>query len=65
MGFYQYIGPIGCASRGRYKDDGGTEQHIEVRKDNKSNAITTTTTDSMICQPIPIRVSKQGGGDYP
>lgn len=60
MQFYQYIGPCGCAMRGRYfesgnrfeKHEGGTYQALEVRKDGKTNAITTVTKDCMICEPV-------------
>lgn len=60
MQFYQYIGPCGCAMRGRYfesdnrfeKHEGGTYQALEVRKDGKTNAVTTVTKDCMICEPV-------------
>ena len=38
----------GCAIRGRYDESGKIEQNIEVRKDCKSNAVTTVCKDSMI-----------------
>ena len=37
----------GGAIRGRYNDEGKTNQHLEVRKDAKSNAITTVQKDSI------------------
>ena len=37
----------GGAIRGRYNDEGKTNQHLEVRKDAKSNAITTVQKDSV------------------
>lgn len=54
--------PVGAALRGRYigsggrhtKAEGGTAKFLEVRKDGKSNCITTVHTDSMIAEPIPI-----------
>ena len=54
--------PVGAAQRGRYtqtgnrnkKADGGTEQFIEVRKDNKSNCLTTVQKDSLVCEPVRI-----------
>lgn len=55
MSFYQYVGKTedtkSCAMRGRYVD-GGTQQQLEVRKDDKANAVTTVTKDSMICAPV-------------
>lgn len=52
--------PVGAARRGRYtqtgnrskKAEGGTEQYIEVRTDNKSNCLTTVQKDSLVCEPI-------------
>lgn len=52
--------PIGAAQRERYiqsgnrstKAEGGTEQYIEIRKDNKSNCLTTVQKDSLICEPL-------------
>lgn len=40
--------------RGRYNSDGKTEQQIEVREDELSNAITTVQKDSLV-------VEKKGG----
>jgi len=37
----------GGAIRGRYNDEGKTNQHLEIRKDTKSNAITTVQKDSI------------------
>lgn len=39
----------GCAMRGRYTEN-GTEQRIEVRKDEVSNALTTVQKDSLVIQ---------------
>lgn len=39
----------GAAMRGRYVE-GGTEQHLEVRKDGLSNALTTVQKDTLIIQ---------------
>lgn len=44
--------PVGAAQRGRYTDNGTTEQHIEVRKDGKQNALTTVQKDTLICEPV-------------
>lgn len=60
--------PVGAAQRGRYtqtgsrskKTDGGTEQFIEIRKDNKSNCLTTVQKDSLVCTPV--RVGQYGKG---
>jgi DNA (cytosine-5)-methyltransferase 3A len=54
--------PVGAAQRGRYiqsgnrstKAEGGTEQFIEVRKDNKSNCLTTVQKDSLVCEPLRV-----------
>ncbi len=45
--------PVGVAQRGRYNGN-GTEQHIEVRKDKKSNCLTTVQTDCMVGEPIRV-----------
>lgn len=52
--------PVGAAQRGRYVDDGKTEQHIEVRPDGKSNCLTTVQKDSLVCAPV--RVGQYGKG---
>lgn len=62
------IVPIGVAQRGRYiasgkrnvRCEGGTVQHIEARKDGKSNCITTVHKDSMVA--VPIRLGEYGSG---
>lgn len=68
MQFYQYIGKEedmvkGCAMRGRYCKS-GTYQNIEIRSDDKANAITTVTKDSMVCESIdttkPVRLGNIG-----
>lgn len=54
--------PLGAAQRGRYiqsgnrsaKAEGGTEQFIEIRKDNKSNCLTTVQKDSLVCEPLRV-----------
>lgn len=40
----------GAAMRGRYNSDGKTEQQIEVRDDELSNAITTVQKDSLVVE---------------
>ena len=44
--------PVGAAQRGRYVDESTTEQHIEVRDDDKSNCLTTVQKDSLVAIPI-------------
>lgn len=41
---------VGAALRGRYNSDGKTEQQIEVRDDELSNAITTVQKDSLVVE---------------
>ena len=61
--------PVGAAQRGRYtktgsrnkKAEGGTEQYIEVRKDNKSNCLTTVQKDTLVCTPVRIGQYGKGG----
>ena len=43
---------IGVAQRGRYKPNGETEQHFEIREDNKANCVTTVQKDSMACLQV-------------
>lgn len=38
---------LGAAMRGRYKNNGKTQQFIEFRKDNKTNALTTVTKNAL------------------
>lgn len=40
----------GAAMRGRYNSDGETEQKIEVRSDEISNAITTTLKNTLVVE---------------
>jgi len=70
MNFYQYIAPVGCTLRGRYvesnnrfvKHEGGTFQALEIRKDEKANAVTTVQKDSMVLENAnkPIRIGNIG-----
>ena len=53
--------PVGAAQRGRYEDDKNTSQHIEVRKDGKSNCLTTVQKDSLVCAPVRIGQYGKGG----
>lgn len=40
----------GVTNRGRYNSDGKTEQRLEVREDELSNAITTVQKDSLVIE---------------
>ena len=51
---------IGAAQRGRYNGGDKTEQHIEIRKDGKSNCLSTVQKDTLVCAPI--RVGQYGKG---
>ena len=50
---------VGAALRTR-ADENGSFKRLEVRGDDKLNAITTTTTDSVVC--VPVRVGSFGTG---
>lgn len=53
----------GWAVRGRYNEDGKTEQRLEVRKDDKTNSITTVQKDSVVVRPATIvgrRLNERG-----
>lgn len=47
-GGFSYLYAVGAAMRGRYNLDGKTEQQIEIRDDEISNAITTVQKDSLV-----------------
>lgn len=49
-GGFSYLYAIGAAMRGRYNSDGKTEQKIEIRDDELSNAITTVQKDSLVIE---------------
>ena len=54
---------VGGAWRGRYKPDGSTEQQLEIRKDEKSNALTTVQKDNVVVKGARIvnrRLDKDG-----
>lgn len=44
------INAIPCASRGRYTEDGSTEQQLEIHNDGISNAITTVGKDAYVIE---------------
>jgi len=47
--------PKSCAMRGRYQKDNSIKQNVEVRKDDKTNSLTTVQKDSLILQRGEIR----------
>lgn len=47
----QIIEPMICASRGRYNEQGTTEQQIEINKESTSNTITTVQKDNLVIEP--------------
>lgn len=51
-GGYSYLYCVGAAMRGRYNAEGKTEQKIEIRDDEISNAITTVQKDSLVIEEI-------------
>ena len=53
--------PVGAAQRGRYEDGKNTSQHIEVRKDGKSNCLTTVQKDTLVCAPVRVGHYGKGG----
>lgn len=52
---------VGAAQRGRYENDGKIHSHLEVRKDSKSNCLTTVQTDTLVCSPVRIGQYGKGG----
>lgn len=44
--------PVCVAQRGRYKENGQTEQRLEARPDGKTNTLTTVQKDNMVACPI-------------
>ena len=57
--------PIGAAVRGRYNDVGKTYQKLEVRKDEKSNCITTVGKDSLLAIRNKSNCLRVGGRNSP
>jgi DNA (cytosine-5)-methyltransferase 3A len=55
--------PLGAALRTR-NDDSGKYKRLEVRGDEKLNALTSIQTDSVVCSPIRVgTIGKGGQGD--
>jgi DNA-cytosine methyltransferase len=52
------IEPVICASRGRYNEQGKTEQQLEINKENTSNTITTVQKDNLVIEP---KIERIGG----
>ena len=52
--------PAGAALRTR-ADGNGSFKRLEVRGDDKLNAVTTTTTDSVVCAPVRVGSFGTGG----
>lgn len=50
--------PVICASRGRYNEQGKTEQQLEINKENTSNTITTVSKDNLVIEP---KIERIGG----
>ena len=53
---------MACAMRGRGDNN---EQQIELRKDNKSNSLTSVTKDNLLITPGTWRTHKDGHGFRP
>ena len=55
------------AWRGRYKDDGKTQQKLELNRSGKSNSLTTVQKDNVIVktEPNQINPSKKASGKQP
>jgi len=58
---------VSGAWRGRYKEDGTTEQKLELNQSGKSNSLTTVQKDSVVVstKPNQINPSKKAGGKQP
>lgn len=54
------IEPLPCALRTR-EDDTGKYKRLEVKNDSKANSLTSTNTDSMVCEPIRLGQFGKGG----
>ena len=47
--FWKLVNALSCAFRGRYKEDGTIEQHLEVN-DEFANCLTAVQKDSMVIE---------------
>lgn len=52
------VNAIPCASRGRYQEDGSTEQQLEIHDDGISNTITTVSKDNYVIEEYESYVTK-------
>ena len=57
------IVPLGAAMRTR-EDSAGRFKRLEVRSDGKSNALTTGSSNSLICTPVKLGEIGRGGQGY-
>lgn len=56
---------VACgAFRGRYEEDGSTKQQLEVRKDDKTNTLTSVQKDNVIVREKSKTVRSSGRGSY-
>jgi len=60
---YNYLEVKCAAQRGRYDDNGEIQQQFEVRKDEKTNALTTVQKDNFVIQRVAT-ASDIKGHDY-
>jgi len=60
---YNYLEVKGAAQRGRYNDNGEIQQQFEVRKDDKTNSLTTVQKDNFVMQRVDT-ASDIKGHDY-
>lgn len=49
--------PLYLAQRGRYVENGSTEQHFEVQSSGKTNTLTTVQKDNLVAEPLNPLVS--------
>ena len=54
------VEPLPCALRTR-EDETGKYKRLEVKGDGKANSLTSTNTDSMVCEPIRLGQFGKGG----
>ena len=47
--YWKLVNAIGCAFRGRYKEDGSTEQRLEINTDI-ANCLTRVQKDSLVIE---------------
>jgi len=47
--FWKLVNALSCAFRGRYKEDGSTEQQLEIN-DDYANCLTGVQKDSLVIE---------------